>query len=643
MQVPEIGFITAPATFIEGIFSSDGLDTTLSDIASSINTLQNDITTMEAQITAQNTTIQTNFINQQLINLQQSASVYNTSISDGNVAWAKFNSGVTNNGETGNWTPASGFNVSSAQMPQAAKWLFSNYDTNYDINTITQTIGGFTTNPDGSVESAGVASSTDSTNSSYQTVLNANLLYFQANEFKNSYGSLINSTPGFNVANDIRAYNANIAQYYYEGIKQISYLYMIQKTSNILNYQNQAFLYAGSLSSVNGLSFTYSSGADASTNTALFESTQETLDNWAVQASNMLFQNTMQYVISDTPFLNQQGYNPPQPSYPYGATDSVQQYFTNTIFPNTVQTQSLWGLENNSGGMPQIQSANGVTSKNFVFYVESSIGNPYQYIPQYESAWENGQTMDLNNTATSIFATGPNGQGIPGYIANPGLYDGQNYQVWAINTAGGITQTALTNLNNRCSNGGSSLVSWTDWGNQGGVNYPPHTWGWSCPTNPNEAYIPNNIASLISSQEPSNDMFGLMSPSVESFVNLSSARPISITTSNTLTDNWSSWVDSSQRSGTQDAVINLVMNVGGYTFNPTFKWSWVAPASEYDTATYAANMYCGTNDPLCTIDPVTNQICVAGQVVGLNWINQGTFMFGAYVPGTQTQQHCYNS
>jgi hypothetical protein len=30
-------------------------------------------------------------------------------------------------------------------------------------------------------------------------------------------------------------------------------------------------------------------------------------------------------------------------------------------------------------------------------------------------------------------------------------------------------------------------------------------------------------------------------------------------------------------------------------------------------------------------------------VVGLNWINGGTFMFGAYVPGTNNQQHCYNS
>jgi hypothetical protein len=594
---------------------------------------------METQITAQNNTIQANFIASETNNFNNSAAAYNSSVTAINNIWNKFNGGITTIGNTSNWTPESGIDFTNNQnLPQASQWTYTNDESTYDMSLETAAMGGFQTQPNGSI-----AAPDPSITSTYQNVLAANLQLFQANEFKNSYGSLINSTPGFNVANDIRAYNANVAQYYYEGLKQIHYLYVIQKTANILNYQAESAGYAGPLSSFNGLSFNYSSGAAVeSSNTTVFLQKQENLDAWAVGASNMLFQNTMQYIISDTPFQNQLGYNPPQPSYPYGAIESVQQYFTNTIFPNTVQTQSLWGLENNSGGMPQIQSANGVTSKNFVFYVESSIGNPYQYIPQYESAWENGQTMTISSKSTSIFATGPNGQEIPGYIANPGLYDGQNYQVWAINTAGGITQTALTNLNNRCSNGGSSLVSWTDWGNQGGNNYPPRTWGWSCPTSPNSNYVNNSIAPLYSSQEAQNIngsyyVFGLMSPQTESFLSVVKyTGPGDVAIVNSAITNFT---NGSTLTYTF-TVYNTVMNVGGYEFNPTFIYNADAQQAQ---GTYAGNVYCGPNDPLCTIDLVTGNICLAGQVAGLNWVNQGTLMFGAYVPGTNNQQHCYNS
>ena len=320
VAVPEIGFITAPATFIEGIFSSDGLDTTLSDIASSINTLQDDITTMETQITAQNNTIQANFIASETNNFNNSAAAYNSSVTAINNIWNKFNGGITTIGNTSNWTPESGIDFTNNQnLPQASQWTYTNDESTYDMSLETAAMGGFQTQPNGSI-----AAPDPSITSTYQNVLAANLQLFQANEFKNSYGSLINSTPGFNVANDIRAYNANVAQYYYEGLKQIHYLYVIQKTANILNYQAESAGYAGPLSSFNGLSFNYSSGAAVeSSNTTVFLQKQENLDAWAVGASNMLFQNTMQYIISDTPFQNQLGYNPPQPSYPYGAIESV--------------------------------------------------------------------------------------------------------------------------------------------------------------------------------------------------------------------------------------------------------------------------------------------------------------------------------
>ncbi len=640
VAVPEIGFITAPATFIEGIYSSDGLDTTLSDMANAINTIQGEISTIETQISNINTAIQATFTDQATSQYASAFSTYMTNESALSAANSGFYNGITNNND-GTWVPTDGLNLPTASLPAVDKYNGAVTFASILVNTITENMAGFTTTSDGtSFTITPVAN-----NVAYNLTLQAHYQLFLTTTFNQPWGQSLES----NVADSIRTYNAEVSSFYYEGLKQLQNIYIMQKTANILNYNlpnTATSSYNGPLYGLNSLYYINGADASESSNTQLFNSTQENLDQWLIGASNALFNNTMQYIISDTPWYSTSYLPSQQFTYPYGATTEVVSHYMNIVMPSTIKTSSLIPANPLDGGMPQIQTntQNGLSNSNYVFYVESGLGNPYQYIPQYESAWENNTPVTIQTESTSIFATGPNGQGVFGYIANPGFFDGQNYQAWAVDGQGNIYPTAATNLANRCSNGGSSITPFTDGGTVNGNTYPAHTYGWSCPTNPNPAYIANNTTALLSEVYPSVSpgsqngymFFGLMDPINDAFTSVSGSGAlsvISITGNNTIVNNFYEWW-----STYPTADFNVVMNVGNYTFAPTLQ---VIPG--LDHYEFGAQMYCGSNDPLCTIDPVTNNICVAGQVVGLNWINGGTFMFGAYVPGTNNQQHCYNS
>lgn len=644
LEAPMIRFISLPAVFVDNIFNtSSGLDTELSDIVSALQNMQSEINNIESQITVLNIDIAQAFNYTAQSTFGIAASNYNQAQTAADDAFNGFAQGIENK-SGGTWLPTVTESNPIYISPQGAPDVGKFNSTIAEFNTgVLDTLTGVLVQSDGLTDTISGAGPTNQ----FMTLLSSNYQLFITSTFNQQFGSLYS----YNLVDNFAPYNQSVANYFWMGLKEIQYAYILQKTANMLNQSqklgaNQT-TYSGPLSSINSLNYVYL--AESINSPYNFESVQTNLDTWAIGAANQLYRNVMQYIISDTPISIESppSWNP-NLAYPYGAESSVQNYFRTVIIPSTIKTQSLMSPETINGGIPQIESATNLMAQSpaqsqFMLYVESSLGNPYQYIEQYLQAWQNGESYNIQNENVSIFATNSSGT-VDGYIANPGYYDGQNFWLWTTDQWGQPVATAETNLVTRCNNNGSNIIPANDGGTFGGTYYPPQTFAWYCDAFSPGANLGEATAPLVGTQEPSNDIvLGLMNDQalyINDVFNAPVVGTTTITGGNTLHNDVSNWWSHSEPSSS--AVYNLVMTVNNnYVFYPSYL-IFVSSVGGPAGWQWSYRIACNIGDPLCTINPSNQTMCVAGNPVGLVWIDQGYAMLGI---GNETVDgpHCYNS
>jgi len=630
VAVPEIGFVTAPASFIEGIYNTDALNTQLSDITNAISNLDTAVLDLQSQLTTQQAEIQEIVSYATWLAAQQDVSAFNTQSSTVSSAWASFTGGMTGTSAETSWYPnpaAIPVGTTTTLYPDPGTFQTATGKSQGDLDILTGNIFGFTA----SADSGAIIPATQ-----LGAMLALERTAFIDSQFQTLYGQNIES----NVATGIAAYNQKIFNYYYNSIMALQQMYIMQKEANILTYQsgNQ---YDGPLAAIQPVNFVnYAESTYIGTNITPLQyltATQEALDQWATGAANQIFLNFLPYIISDNPFAT---------NYPYQASQQIQNEWESSggYINQMTKTQSLVNTLGN-GGMPQIQFD---PYNRYSFYIEPQLGNPSEYLPKYQAMWEaagaNGSIKFTSSDMNSVFQIDQWGNMAP-EVVTPGYYDGESLSMWATGMYSGPTiRTTQMNIAQKCSNNGSSIIGFNDGGSYySGFDYAPHTYAWSCPAvNSNENYVVNSVPALhydSTNQNSNNLVFWLMDgvTNASVFASTGSSRlgNMSVAENGRAVQNDISQWPLDQTVGT----FNLQLQVNGYNFAPTFQMSF--GGSQNDQVN--GNFYCGSGDPLCSIDPVSGQVCVAGAVVGLNWIDNYAFRFGPYLVGTNTPQHCYNS